>query len=149
MITTIDGAKHLWKYDDGHDLGENSAIFRGVANGRWTYENNLRGAFGTEEERRSWCGSCDALDVLATYNALLLTLKDNPEAYLQLTFTECEPGMNFIGKGWVSLQYDAGSKEVETRMDYEVVGDVTIGRLIDYGFASDVKDAKEYLGLED
>lgn len=22
MITTIDGAKHLWKYDDGHDFHE-------------------------------------------------------------------------------------------------------------------------------
>lgn len=128
------------------DLGANSADFCGFANGRWTYQNNAEGLFGTEEQRKHWCSK---QGVEATYNAILLALKDNRDAYLLVEFTECEPGMDFIGEGKVELAYDSITKQVETLTDYEEVGSVTIGSLIDYGFADSVDDAKEYLGIEE
>lgn len=128
------------------DLGGNSADFCGVANGRWTYQTNAEGAFGTAEEREHWCSE---QGVEATYNAILLALKDNPEAYVQVDYTEAETGMNFIGQGSVYMYYDTDIKEVETSMDYGVLGDASIDNLIAYGFADSVEDAKEYLGIEE
>lgn len=40
-------------------------------------------------------------------------------------------------------------REVETSMDYGVLGDASIDNLIAYGSAADEQDAKEYLGIEE
>lgn len=131
------------------DLGENSADFCGVANGRWTYEANAEGLFGDEEQRKSWAGEERWLAVQAAYNAVLLALKDDPEAYVQVDYTEYEVGCDFMGEGSVSLQYDTGAKQVETVMSYHHLGRVSPDKLVDYGFYENTVEAKEALDIEE
>lgn len=128
------------------DLGENSADFCGIAEGRWTYQSNIEGAFGTQEQRKSWTSRPE---VEIAYNALLLTLKENPEAFVNLTFTECETGWDFIGQGEAFLQFDKETSKVESYISYDELGDASIPNLIAYGFAESEQSAKEYLGIEE
>lgn len=132
--------------EERKDLGENSAVFNGIASGRWTYENNLEGAFGTKEERENWCSSNE---VQIAYNTLLSALEDNHEAYIELYYKECELGWNFISEGEVFMQYYKETGQVDISKSHKYLDEPSVKSLVYYGFASDEQDAKEYLGIEE
>lgn len=128
------------------DLGENSKEFSGVANGRWTYQSNVEGCFGSEEQRRHWCGNDE--DTMKAYDNLVKKLEQDHKAHFLLEYKEAECGMGFVGEGAVEMYFDENSGKVETCTSYEG-DDLTIGTLIDYGFADTRDEAKEYMGIEE
>lgn len=145
-------AKAYYNICDDHegyerpDLGENSRDFAGVASGRWTYETNISRALSTKkDERTTWCGNEDAE---RAYQALIKKLEQDHEATVSIDYEEAECGLAFMGKGVVEIYYNEEDGEVGTYMNYEG-DDLTVENLIAYGFADTVKEAKEYMGIEE
>lgn len=130
------------------DENGDSMLIEGIAQGKWNYTNNINHLFNSRDKMKSWV--CDERMIVATkaYDELMKTLRDNPKAYMILTFIEAEPNLDFMGKGYVRIAYDMGEDEVRVDCDYDDLGEVTTENLIRYGLATDEQDAKEYLGYE-
>lgn len=125
------------------DLGDNSADFVGYASGRWTYQNNIIGALSPDKkERECWSGECAEKE----YQKLIEKLAQDHEAGVSIDYKEVEIGLAFIGAGGVDLLYDKDSGKVETSFCYDDE-ELTPKTLIEYGFADNEQDAKEYMGI--